>query len=147
MANVIVAASTPLKWKLFAETIKWYQGTEYSHVLIIREWQVYQSNYKGAHKEPVVSFLKENRVVWQMEIDENLVDWDYVEECVSKNIPYGYTQIFAIIVRILFGIIIREGSSARLICSEFVGKALRMKWVNDFTQPEEIVKALTARSK
>lgn len=146
MAKVIVAASTPIKWKLFAEVIKLYQGTDYSHVLIVRDGEVYQSNYKGAHKENVDQFLKDNKVVWQMAIDEDTVDWDYVEDSVKNKVPYGYTQIAAITVKTIFGIIIRERSSARLICSEFVGKALRMKWVNDFTTPEEIVKYLVARS-
>ncbi len=144
--QVIVAASSPKKWKVFAEIIKLYQGTEYSHVLLIKNGMVYQANYRGAHKESLSSFLKENKIVWFKSVPDRLVDWDFVNKSIKNKTPYGFTQIAAKALKVLTGIIFREPENKRLICSEFVGKTFRIKWVNDFTTPEEIVEYFISRS-
>lgn len=143
--KVEIASSQPLVPMIGSEVIKWFQGTSYSHVLIIINDMVFEANHNGVVVIPLEEFLQTNKIVNCIEIDKSKLDFEFLFYSLGKK--YGYTQIFKIALKYLFmtklkilkGIGIKDQSSKSLICSEYVGKALRLSWVNDYTDPEDII--------
>jgi hypothetical protein len=143
--KVEVASSQPLTPMIGSEIIKWFQGTSYSHVLIIINDMVFESSHTGVVTIPLEEFLQTNKIVNCIEIDKSKVDFEFLFYSLGKK--YGYIQIFKIALKYLFmtklkilkGIGIKDQSAKSLICSEYVGKALRLSWVNDYTDPEDII--------
>ena len=140
---MIIATSSPKKWKIGSALIKWYQGgTKYSHVLIINDYMVYQASHGWVNCCYVENFLEDNKIIDAYEVPDEVVDFDFVKEQIGKR--YSYFQLiriaFAFIVKILFGVKLKlkQNGNKRFICSEFVGKALMLPWVDDFTDPKQI---------
>lgn len=133
---MIIATSSPIKWKVGAETIKWYQNTTFSHVLIIDEDLVYQASHGMVNCTYIDNFLNANKIVNFYEVDDNTIDMDFVKRQLGKK--YGTMQLIAIPLAKYFKIKIKGNNDQKFICSEFVGKALKLEWVNDLTTPKEI---------
>lgn len=142
---MIVATSTPRKWKIGAALIKWYQGgTEYSHVLLIKDDMVYQASHGWVNCMYLDNFTKENKIVDVYIVPDDKVDFEYAKRQIGKK--YSLFQLFKIGLKYLTGIKLSHNGDKRFICSEYVGKCLKLAWVNDYTDPREIVKYLSSEN-
>ncbi len=142
--NILACTSIPKKWGVGSAIIKLYQNTRFSHVLIIKDNFVYEASHGNVHKINLNEWEKTNEVMHKYIIPIDQVDMEYAESCVG--IKYGYMQIARITVKYFSGILInKDNKDGRLICSEFVGRALRIPWVNDYTSPGEIKKYLDGK--
>lgn len=133
---MIVATSTPIKWKIGAELIKIYQGTEFSHVLIIQEDLVFQASHGLVHSAYIDNFLEDNKILNVYEIPDELIDMDFVKKQLGKK--YGISQLVLIPILKFFKAKYKGNGNQKFICSEFVGKALKLDWVDDLTTPREL---------
>lgn len=134
---MIIATSTPKGFKLGAEIIKWYQGTEFSHVLILEEDLVYQASHGFVNCWHIEVFMEQNNMITVYEIPDSAVDMEYVKSQLGRK--YSVMQILKIAVYALTHFKFKKDNGNKsFICSELVGKALRLPWVNDYTTPEEI---------
>jgi hypothetical protein len=132
---MLIITSSPKKWKLGAQLIKFYQKTEFSHIAIVKGQLVFQASHGYVNCMHVDTFLEDNKVINKFKIPESAVDMNYVYHQLGKK--YSYQQIFQIALKYLTGITIRIKNN-KFICSEFVGKALHLDWVDDFTTPKQI---------
>lgn len=143
--KVEIASSRPNKSKIGSGVIMWFQGTEYSHVLIIINDMVFQASHSGIENIPLSLFVSDNIIVNKIEVEKEKIDFEYLFYNLGK--PYGYMQLFKITLKYLFmtklkilkGVGIKDQSAKSLICSQYVGKALGLSWVNDYTDPEDII--------
>lgn len=134
---MIIATSCPNKFKIGAELIKWYQGgTKYSHILIIKDDLVFQASHGLVHSAHIDNFLHDNVIIDFYEINDNLIDIDFVHRQLGKK--YGFLQLFVIPIVKLIKLKWEGNGDQRFICSEFVGKALKLDWVDDQTTPKDI---------
>lgn len=140
---MIVATSCPINKKIGAEFIKWYQGTEFSHVLIIDNDLVYQASHGLVNCTYIDNFLSENKIINFYEIDDLDVDMDFVKKQLGKK--YGTLQLIWIPLNKIFKYKYKSNGNQKFICSEFVGKALKLDWINDLTTPKEIDDYLKSR--
>ena len=137
---MIVATSTPIKWKIGANLIQWYQGTKFSHVLIIYEDLVFQASHGYVNCWHIDNFMAENKIVNFYEVPEVAVDMDFVHKQLGKE--YSTMQVFLLPIIKLIENKYKGNGDQKFICSEFVGKALKLDWVDDLTLPIEIDKYL-----
>lgn len=142
---MIIATSAPKKWKVGAELIKWYQGgTKYSHVLILKDDLVFQASHGNVNCQHIDVFLQNNDICDVFTIEEDCIDFEFVKKQLGK--PYGFLQLVNLALKFFFNArIFKKDGDQKFICSEFVGKALKLKWVNDFTTPKEIIEYLKNR--
>lgn len=143
---MLIITSAPIKWKIGAELIKFYQKTEFSHVAIVKGNLVFQASHGFVNCMHIDTFLQDNFIIDHFEVSDDLVDMDFVYRQLGK--PYGIIQIIEIAIKYLTGIkILINNRNNMYICSELVGKALRLDWVNDHTTPKEIVDYLIQNKK
>lgn len=143
---MIVATSSPKKWKIGAEAIKFYQKTKFSHILIIKGDLVFQASHGNVNCMHLTEFLKDNQIIDRFYVSNSDVDMDFVKRQLGKE--YSFLQIFQIAFRYVTGIKITiSNGSQKFICSEYVGKALKLSWVSEHTTPAEIAKYLQERGK
>ena len=134
---MIIATSSPIKWKVGAELIKFEQGTSFSHVLIIKGDLVFQASHGYVNCVHIDNFLLDNKIINTYDVPDESIDMDFVYKQLGKK--YGVIQILEIALKYLTGIkILINNRNNQFICSEYVGKALRLDWVTDFTTPLEI---------
>ncbi len=134
---MIIATSSPKKFKLGAWLIKFYQKTLYSHVLIIDGDLVYQASHGMVNCMYIDNFLADNDILNRFKIPDEAVDMTFVKK--KLGIGYSYREIFALGFRYVTGIkLFGNHADPKFICSEYVGKALRLSWVDDYTTPVEI---------
>jgi hypothetical protein len=134
---MIIATSSPIKFKIGAELIKWYQHTTFSHVLIIKDDLVYQASHGFVNCMHIDNFKHENIIIHQYEISDEAIDFEFVKKQLGK--PYSYKQILNIATKFLLGIkLFSKNDNSQFICSEYVGKALKLDWVTDDTTPLEL---------
>jgi hypothetical protein len=141
-----IAVSSPIKFKIGAELIKKVQGTEFSHVLIIYKDLVFQASHGAVNVTHIDVFLADNKIINEYEVKHEDIDFDFVKRQLGKK--YGYKQLISIGIRYLFGIkqFFKDNKNSSFICSEFVGKALRLDWVDDETTPAQIDEYLKSLS-
>jgi hypothetical protein len=137
---MIVATSSPKKWKVGAELIKFYQSTEFSHVLIIQGDLVFQASHGFVNCTHIDNFLCENYIVNYYEVLDDSIDMDFVIRQLGKK--YSTLQIIVLPFLKLVKAKSKGNGNQQFICSEFVGKALKLQWVDDTTTPKEIDKYL-----
>ena len=138
---MIIATSAPKKWKIGAELIKFYQKTEYSHILIIDNDLVYQASNGDVNCMHIDVFLENNNIIDVLEVEDHLVDMDFVKKQLGRK--YAFLQLANIATRYLLGIkLSKNDGNQKFICSELVGKALHLDWVNDQTNPRQVFEYL-----
>lgn len=138
---MIVATSKNKNFSIAATLIQFYQKTKFSHIIIIDKNLVFQASNGFVNCMHIDNFLSDNIIVDQYEIPDDSIDMEFVYSQLGKK--YNFIQILQIAIKYLTGIRITFNSkNDRFICSEFVGKSLRLQWVNDFTTPVDIVKYL-----
>lgn len=140
---MIIATSKPKKWKIGAELIKFYQNTEFSHILIIDGDLVYQASRGLVNCTHIDVFLQHNIIVDKFSVPSDLVDMTFVKKQLGKK--YSTYQILVLPIYRLFKFKYLGNNNAKFICSEFVGKALMLPWVDDTTTPKDIVRYLKYR--
>jgi len=146
--KISIASSRPVDNKIGSDLIMWYQNTDYSHVLIIVNDMVFQASKGFTNNVPLSEFLLEHKIVNIIEIQKEKCDFKFLFSNLGKR--YGYNQIVDIALKFLlvtkFKIIRRfkykDNGTQNLICSEYVGKFLMLEWVNDLTNPKEIIEYL-----
>lgn len=137
MNNFAIFTSSPRKKKIGAELIKWYQGkTNYSHVGIWKDDLIYQASHGWVNVCYDETFLEENSIIDFYFIPDDLIDFEFVKKQIGKK--YSYLQLVKIAIKYLFGLKLKQNGDKRFICSEFVGKSLRLTWVDDYTNPKEV---------
>lgn len=143
--KVIIASSRPKSFKIGAELIKLYQKTNFSHVLVIINGTVFQASNLKTNTYSIKEFLKHNEIVEKFQIDKSMCDFKFLFSVLGR--PYGIGQIIKITlkyllvtkVKIIKSIKFKDNGDQYLICSEYVGKFLKLSWVNDFTSPGDII--------
>ena len=138
---MIIATSSPNKFKIGAWLIKVYQKTAYSHVLIIDGDSVYQASHGLVNCMHIDNFLKDNTIIDRFSVPNDTVDMTFVKK--QLGVGYAFKQLIAIGVKYVTGIkLFSNHADSKFICSEFVGQALRIPWVDDYTTPKEIAEYL-----
>lgn len=132
----MIITSSPKTWKIGAELIKLYQRTEFSHVAIIKDNLVFQASHGYVNCCHIDIFLQENNIVYVHEIEPSLIDMDFVYRQLGKK--YSIIQVFAVPILRLVKATWSGNGDEKFICSEFVGKALKLDWVGELTTPKEI---------
>lgn len=146
---VFIASSSPIKFKIGSSLIKFFQKTEYSHVFIIYGDLVFQASHGMVNIWHIDNFLKENKIIDRINIEKEKIDIDFMFKELGK--PYGYSQLIEISLRFIFVIklklisssrfrkIFKDNGDLKFICSEYMGKALKLSWVDDDTTPKDII--------
>jgi hypothetical protein len=143
---MIIATSSPKKWKIGAELIKFYQKTAFSHVAIIKGDLVFQASHGSVNCTHISVFLQDNVIIDRFYVNNQKIDMDFVKLQLGKK--YSIMQIAQIAIQYLTGIKITiNNGNQKFICSEFVGKALRLPWVDEHTTPAQIVDYLAKEGK
>jgi hypothetical protein len=87
-------------------------------------------------------FLADNKIISKFNVPDSTVDMDFVYRQLGK--PYSIKQILEIAFKYVTGIkILDNNNNNSFICSELVGKALKLPWVTDLTTPVEVATYLT----
>jgi hypothetical protein len=133
---MIVATSTPRTWKIGSELIKFWQKTEFSHVLIIKDDLVFQASHGYVNCTYLDTFLSENKIISKYVVEDEFVDFGFVKSQLGKK--YSFWQLVMIPVCKWLKVKWSGNGDSSFICSEYVGKALRLDWVTDLTTPKEI---------
>jgi hypothetical protein len=143
---MIIATSSPKKWKIGAELIKFYQKTTFSHVAIIKGDLVFQASHGSVNCMHLSVFLQDNKIIDRFYVHNNKIDMQFVKMQLGKK--YSIWQIVQIAIDYLTGIKITiSNGNQKFICSEFVGKALRLSWVDEHTTPAQIAEYLANEGK
>jgi hypothetical protein len=143
--RIWIASSRPIEDKIGSDLIMWFQETDYSHVLIIINDMVFQASHGFVNATSMENFLKENLIVNKIEIEKEKCDFKYLFLTLGNK--YGYNQLIKIAtkyilltkLKILKRFKAKDNGNKFLICSEYVGRFLMLDWVNDFTDPEDII--------
>lgn len=146
--TVAIASSRPIKRKIGSDLIMWYQKTNYSHVIVIIEDMVYQASHGYANTIPFKEFLKNNMIVDLVEIEKEKCDFEYLYNTLGTK--YGYAQLFKVAMKFITitklkmfrNYKYKDNGNKYVICSEYMGKFLKLDWVNDLTDPRDIIKYL-----
>ena len=153
LVKIIIASSSPIKRKVGSELIKFYQGTKYSHVLVIVNDVVFQASHGRVNTFHLDEFLKENKIIDQIEVCKEFCDFEFLFSTLGRR--YGFIQLLKISLKfitltklkIIRTFKYRDNGSKYLICSEYVGRFLKIPWVNDLTDPEDIISHLVKITK
>jgi len=137
---MIVATSKPKTWKIGSELICFYQKTNFSHVLIIKDDLVYQASHGLVHAAHMDNFIVDNKIIDRYDIPDSVVDMEFIHKQLGKK--YGTMQVILIPLLKFIKAKWSGNGNEKFICSEFVGKALRLDWVGELTTPKEIDKYL-----
>lgn len=148
--RIWIASSRPIKNKIGSDIIMWSQNTNYSHVLIIINDMVFQASHGFVNATSMENFLKENLIVDRIEIEKEKCDFKYLFLTLGNK--YGYKQLFKIALKyvmltklkIINNFKYKDNGNRYLICSEYVGRFLMLDWVNDLTDPEDIISYLVS---
>lgn len=132
----MIITSSPKTFKVGAELIKFYQGTKFSHVAIIQGDLVFQASHGYVNCWHIDNFVKENNIVHFFEVPDSAIDMDFVQKQLGKE--YGKDQLILIPFLKFVKAKYKGNGNEKFICSEFVGKALKLDWVDDLTTPKEI---------
>lgn len=146
--RIWIASSRPIEKKIGSNLIMWSQNTNYSHVIIIINDMVFQASHGFVNATSMENFLKENIVVDKLEIEKHKCDFKYLFLTLGNR--YGYKQLFKIAfkyivltkLKIMNKFKYKDNGNKYLICSEYVGRFLMLDWVNDLTDPEDIINYL-----
>lgn len=136
---MIVAASRPKDFKIGAWLIMAGTNSDFSHVLLIdNDALVLQASHGFVNATAFEVFIEENDLISCFEIPDFYVDLKFAKSQLGKK--YGKFQLVKAALKILFKkLFFKDNGNARFICSEYIGKVLHLKWVNDTTTPAEIV--------
>ena len=143
--KIEIASSAPKKKAIGSEIIKWYQGTEYSHILIIINDMIFQATHARVNIVPFLDFEKDHKIINRIEVQKEKCDFKFLFDSLGKK--YGFAQILKIAIkfiilsklRLVKSFKYKDNKSQTLICSEYAGKFLKLPWVNDLTDPKEII--------
>lgn len=132
-----IVTSSPKGFKFGAELIKLYQGTEFSHVaIILHDRLVFQASHGFVNCVHISNFMKENKIINSYSVDSRSIDMDFVYKQLGK--PYSIFQLIVLPFLKFVKAKYKGNRNQAFICSEFVGKALKLQWVDDTTTPLEI---------
>jgi len=140
-----IASSRPIESKIGSNLIMFAQKTDYSHVLIIINGMVFQASHGYANSVSMDNFLKANVIVDRISIKKEKCDLEYLFTTLGNR--YGYLQLIRIAmiflrfsrIRFVDKFARKDNGNSRVICSEYVGKFLMLDWVNDLTDPEDVI--------
>ena len=146
--KIEIASSRPIGWRIGSEIIMWYQNNNYSHVLVILNDMVFQSTHLRVNVIPLELFLLDHVIVERLEIQKAKCDFEFLFGSLGKK--YGFRAIWDIGVKFVLLTKLKlirkfkykDDGSQNLICSEYVGKFLDLTWVNDLTDPKEVIRYL-----
>ena len=148
----VVFTKSRKKFPIFSWFIRWYQGTEYSHVALEVGEFYYQASEGKVNKEHYSYFLKEHTIVLSFEIAD--VDLSILEKELGRN--YGTVQNVGIVLvdlwRAITHKLVNNPLSQDVNCSEFIfEKVLKQLYTDldaydkDYVKPKHIEKILRIR--
>lgn len=155
MHKMIVAFSRPAKVKLSncaSSVIRWYQGgTSYSHVLFIFDdlipgrSVVIQASHGKVHIVELQNFMKDNIITnsFFIGVDDRVYN-RVIQYCVDNlQKPYGFFQLFEVILHKYLNVHFRSNGNKEFICSELIARALPEFFeASDLVTPLDIEKKL-----
>ena len=135
---MIIATSYPKRFNILSWLIAKVQGTKFSHVLIIDERinLVFQASHGYVNAQNTKIFVEENIIIDKYKVPDSSVNYDFIIS--NLGVPYGKMQLVFTSLHLLFKWRFKDNGNQYFICSEFVGRALKLDWVNDSTTPKEI---------
>lgn len=149
---IYIGFSTPNKWKIGAEAIKWWTKSPYSHVYIRFESSnekvpstVYHAAHGMVHFRSYENFLKDNKIIKEYKIEVLPSDrMDVLVHCMNiSGDPYGFCELIKIFVMDVAhwaGKEVKFENGSGYICSELVGTILQQKWQYKFDKPLHLLK-------
>lgn len=146
--RVTIASSEPINKKIGSEIIKAVQNTKFSHVLIIVNDLVFQASHGRVNVFHITEFLVENNIIDSIVIDHSECDFEYIFKSLGRKYGFGQLYKYALKYILLTKLKIikkfkyKDNGEKYVICSEHVGRFLKLPWVNDLTSPEEIISYL-----
>jgi hypothetical protein len=132
MRKIGFGFSTPKKWKLGSQMIRWYEGTKYSHIFMVMYpspksklpfKKVFQASHGDVNCLSYEVFEEQNHIFHFYEIDVSDVDYYRAAQWLWSQLqkPYSISQL----TKIGFNISIKkESSDSSYICTELAGKLL-----------------------
>lgn len=150
--KIMIGFSSPNKWKLGAESIKWWSSSKYSHVYIRFESSnpkvpstVYHAAHGMVHFRTFDKFKEDNIVIKEYTIDTTLEDrTDILVHCMElSGEPYGTMELITIFAKDLLhylGKDLKTKDGKGYICSELVGSILIDKFGYKFDKPTYLLK-------
>lgn len=142
-----ICLSRPKEFKIGAWSIMKYQGQKwrdprsYSHILVILEDEdveeiAYQASHGLVHTCDLEVFFKENVIVKTYTLPREALNVKWMKKQLGKK--YGYFQLIQIGIKFVLGIVSTGNGDKKFVCSEYVGRALNLSWVNDYTDPKQV---------
>lgn len=136
--KIYIGFSKPRKFKIGSELIRWWSGTNYSHVYIRFisnniPSSVYHAAHGMVHFRSFVKFKEENCVIKEYEIDiTDKIKKEMLTHCMLlSGDSYGYVELLKIFLSDCFysitGKQIGFKDNKGYICSELVGEFLSKK--------------------
>lgn len=158
MARVCIGFSEPVKTKLGAEIIKWWMGTEFSHVYLklyspyTDLWLIYHASHGMVHLREASNFYKENLPVAEFEMEIEPIRLRNTIKIAQQlcGQPYGYLGLVKLVLRKKFKI---SGDGDRSFhCSELIARLFPelteyCKLSNDFIEPVHLYNVLKEQVK
>lgn len=156
-SDIYIASSSPIKNKIGSGLIKWYQKTSYSHVFMIYGDFVFQASHGLVNVWHIENFLKENKIIDKIKVEKETIDFSFMLKQLGKL--YGYSQLIEISLRYIFVIklkvisqirfrkIFKDNKDRKYTCSEYMGRTLKLAWVNDDTTPKDIIEYIKLKLK
>jgi len=149
MSQIFVGVSMPHKFKLGAESIKWWIGAPYSHAYIRFESSeipstVYHAAHGMVHFKAYDNFLIDNAVFEEFKIEmDNDKRIEILTECINiAGEPYDKTDLIYILASDIANKLGKKASNydgPGYICSELVGKILIEKLGFIFAKPTHLL--------
>jgi hypothetical protein len=150
MAIITVGFSSPIEKKIGAESIKFYLGTDYSHVYVkfksesLNRTMIYHAAHGMVHFIEEANFLKTNKVIkeYTLEISDELLI-KLKQRCIDlAGIEYGFDELPKIVINdicINLNIKYKVVDSKGYICSELVADILEETLEVKFNKPKNLI--------
>lgn len=146
-----VVYTSPKTHKIGAEAIKWYLGTDYSHVAVrwynerLKRYMVYHAAHGTVHFVSDSYFLENNRIVRTNHLD--LSEDQYYKllvRCMDlAGLPYGYSELGNILCSDLYHKIYGKYPVSQdakgYICSELLADILESSGYAKFNKPNHLI--------
>ncbi len=158
MATIHIGFSKPNTYKIGAEAISWWMGTEYSHVFIVFEYQdsksaVFHAAHGSVHFKSLDNFKLSNNIVKMYSINVPNEKHDQLfDRCMNlSGEDYSKLELAKIFTQDLYYSICKKQlpfeDSTGYICSELVGKLLIAEFDTTFEKPTYLLKPLDILTK
>jgi len=166
--EVEILFSTPKKWHLSGQIIKWTLGAKFSHVCLkinsefYERVMVYEASAGQVQAENYDNWLKRNKVLSRFDVTVSSErKKKMIQFCIDHlRFKYGFWSLIGIFFNDKFGIRLPLGidGAKKFICSEFTylclkdeileiakSKQIEVDQIEDYIDPTEVYKILASK--